>query len=308
MSYPKDAEYRASVGWYLDTGTMDAILAAENEGLASRKTLASKSTQLELIGKLHGDMFNQPRLLLNNVDLRVVLSLEKPAFYIMAADTDTSYIQMLDATMYVNHVTLSPKMMLYNEQMLARNITAKYHYQRCEIKTYTIAPGSRTLSLDNLVIGQLPNLLIFGMVDNDAYTGKRSLNPFNFKHNHMSTCQLMVNGVSTPAEPLKFDFYNEPPRCARAYNYLFRNLNMWSDGGHQVTQKFFVKGSFLLAFDLTADASYNTSSCGNLINTGVVRLEATFDKDLTKTVTCMVYAVYDATLEIDKNRNIITNF
>jgi hypothetical protein len=67
----------------------------------------------------------------------------------------------------------------------------------------------------------------------------------------------------------------------------------------------FGHGYFMLVFDLTPDNSGNEDyiSLG-----GVVRKEAKFERELEKTVTCLLFAEYDASIEIDKDRNIITNF
>lgn len=69
----------------------------------------------------------------------------------------------------------------------------------------------------------------------------------------------------------------------------------------------FKNGYFPLAFDLTSDMS-STLSCNSLMNQGSLRLEARFGEALKTTKTCLVYLEYDTTLEIDKNRNIVTNY
>lgn len=220
------------VGWTLDKGKIDSIVDKENTGLDTRKALFGKCGVVELMGKIHADMFNQHKLLMNNVDLRVVLSLEKPEFYIMEADTGTSFVKFLDATLYVNHVTVSPPV---HQNVLQRR-NAVYPYKRVEVKSYTVSPNSFNLSLDNVIIGQLPNLLIFGMVDNDAYSGKRSKNPFNFQHYNISQFNLSVNGAQIPAQPLQFDYTKTPPVSAREYNTLFTGTNIHHfDKAHQIT-------------------------------------------------------------------------
>lgn len=63
----------------------------------------------------------------------------------------------------------------------------------------------------------------------------------------------------------------------------------------------------MLGFDLTNDNSY-TNACSNLLNQGSIRIEARFATELAKTVTCLVYCEFDASIEIDKNRNVFTSF
>lgn len=279
-----------------------------NLGMVKRQTLFAESARVEMMGKIHGDMLNQPKLLLNNVDLRVVLTLEKPDFYMMAdKDDDTCHIVIEDASMFMNHVTINPQILIAHETMLQKH-RAIYPYQRVEVKSYTV-PSSTTISLDNVVIGQLPNLLVFGMVDNDAFTGKRSKNGFNFKHNDIEQFNLIINGVQHPNTPIQFDYTNpKHPISTRGYNTLFKGTGIhFSDKGHQVTKEFFDNGCFLLAFDLSADVSNNGASCMNLLNQGTVRIEVRFAKPLPTSITCLVYTSYDASIEIDKNRNVYTS-
>lgn len=314
LNYGKDAAttHLESVGWYLDQEEMDAIEAVRpnnlNEGYIKRAELFSKSNVVELMGKIHGDMFNQDKFLINGVDLRVTLSLEKPDFYLHSKNDDSSpRIKIIEATMYMNHVTVNPNILFAHENVLQR-ANAVYPYKRVEVKSYTVPANTSTLSLDNVVIGQLPNLLIFGMVDNDAYTGRRTKNPYNFKHNNITRFNLSVNGVQVPNQPIEFDYSQEKPLSTRGYNTLFKGTGIhYFDKGHQISKKFFDDGCFLLAFDLTADNSYATS-CGNLLNQGIVRIEGRFRETLKNSVTCIVYTEYDGKIEVDKNRDIYPSF
>lgn len=317
LNYGKDAAstHLESVGWYLDEKDMEVVESGAggkpaelNEGYIKRADLFSKSNVVELMGKIHGDKFNQDKLLINGVDLRVVLSLEKPEFYLFSRDDDDSpRIKIVEATMYMNHVTVNPNILLAHESVLQRS-NAVYPYKRVEVKSYTLPANTFTLSLDNIVIGQLPNLLIFGMVDNDAYTGRRTKNSYNFKHNNITRFNLSVNGVQMPNQPIEFDFSKNKPISTRGYITLFKGTGIhYFDRGHQISKNFFDNGCFLLAFDLTTDHSYNTS-CGNMLNQGTVRIEGRFKEALNTTVTCIIYAEYDGSIEIDKDRNVYTSF
>lgn len=310
LNYGNDAAttHLESSGWIIDTaGQLDSLKEKENVGLDKRKKMFEKSCTVELIGKIHADMLNQSKLLLNNVDLRIVLSLEKSDFYILEADDKKSRAVIVEATMFMNHVTVNPGILLSHETVL-RQRNAHYPYKRVEVKSYTIPAKNMSLSLDNVVIGQLPNFIVFCMVDNDSYTGKREKNPFNFKHNNISNFYLTVNGVQLPMQPLTFDYSTDAIVSTRGYSTLFRGTGIhWFDKGHQITKQFYDNGCFMLAFDLTTDQSYS-SQCANLLNQGTIRIEGRFAKELPNTLTCLVYSEYDASIEIDKNRNVFTSF
>lgn len=335
INYGNDSSstHLESIGWSLDKGKVEAQ-SADNPGFLDRQIKMAGSKTIEFFGPLYMDLCNQNRLLLNNVDVRIVLTLQNPGFYILEPEKGTSLIKIENCQLFMNHIQLNPHTLLSNEMRLSKQM-AVYPYQRVEVKTHTIPNGGRTLSIDNVIIGifsfyfftqlvfslyfknlqfytpagQLPNLLLFAMVDNDSFTGaSRLLNPFNLKHNNISSFQLLVNGMPVPATPLDFDYSQDPPISTRGYQTLFRGTGIhYFDRGHQITKKYFDNGCFLVAIDLTADHSQD-SLCVNPSNSGTIRIEAQFKEPLPKTTTCIVYTSYDSILKIDKQRNIYTQF
>lgn len=310
LSYGGDSvnTHLSSCGWLLDSGNFDSI---DNDGMKKRANWIKKGRQVELYGKVHADLFNQSKLLLNNVDLKVVFNMEKSSFYMMTEGNDVSEgegktpsIRLYSATLYMKHVTINPDILKAHHIALMRQ-PATYHYKRVEVKPFTIYPGNQSLSLDNVVIGQLPNLVIFGMVDSKAYNGSTNKNPYNFKHYKIQRLNLSVNSVQIPTQALEFNFDEKNGNLSsRGYQTLFSGLGIhYHDKGHQVTKELFDKGAFLTAFDLTADQCYN-SHYDNLLNQGNLRIEGRFETALTDAVTCLVYCEYDSSIHIDKNRNI----
>lgn len=295
-------------GWQIDSGVIHSIEAGKNIGLDKRKEMFGKSGEVELISRLHCDMFNQHKYLINGVDLRVILTLESPNFYVMAEDTDTSSIKILDATLYVPHLTVNPQILLAHHQILQKGRNVVYPYQRVEVKSYSISPGGQTMSIDNVILGNLPNLLLFAMTDHRGYSGKRSLNPFNLTHNDIQSFCLRVNGIQHPANPVEFDFTDpENPISSRGFELLIKETQIF-ERAHQIHRKTFNKGFFMLATDLTAGHSYNNGNCHNPLRQSTVSIEAKFAKALSSTITVLVYAEYDAMIEIDKDRNVYTSF
>lgn len=290
-------------GWMLDKPN---IAKFDNNGSKERQKLYQNSNVVELMGKLHLDMFNQPTLLINNVDIRILLTLEKPDFYFFADDSDESQLKILEATLFMRHVTINPSVLLAHNAVLEKT-NAKYNYKRVEVKSFTIPQNSSSILLDNVFIGQLPNSIIFCMTENIGYSGKRSKNPYNFKHFDISQFVLNVNGVQIPNSAIETSFSEENSCYTRAYSTLFSGTGIYhNDKGHQITKSMFSNGFFMLAFDLTPDASGN-EVCQGLLNQGTVRIEARLSKPLPSTLTAIVYGEFDASLQIDKNRNIFTN-
>lgn len=313
LSYGSEAAdiHLEGSGWILDTaGQMDVHDEKKNTGLDRRKALFAKSNTVELIGRIHGDLFNQPKFLINGVDLRIIFTLEKPEFYVLSnVEADTSCIEIQEATLYMNHVTINPNILIAHQAVLSKQ-PATYPYKRVEVKSYTVAPGSLTMSIDNAVVGQLPNLMLIGFVENTSYSGSRKLNPYNFQHCNVSSFYLVINGIQVPSQAIDFDYTNkDAPISMRGFESLFRGTNLHQmDRTHQVRKASFDAGYFLLAFDLTPDKSYSRQDCLHVLNQGIVRLEARFAQAIPKTLSVIVYTEYDATLEIDRDRNVYTSF
>lgn len=308
MNYGSDSSstHLETIGWDLDSGKVDA-LTADNPSYLSRQRKLAESKIIEYFGPLHIDLASQSKLLLNNIDLRIVMTLQNPSFYILEPEGGTSRVKILNAQLFMNHVHLNPHSLLANEMRLTKQM-ALFPHQRIELRTHTIPAGGLNISIDNLIIGQLPNFLLFSMVDNDAYSGNITLNPFNFKHNNISSFQLIVNGLPVPLTPLDFDYSQTPPISTRGYQTLFRGTGIhYFDRGHQISKTYFDNGCFLLAFDLSVDQNQD-GACVNPSNQGTIRIEARFREALPKTVTCIIYASYDGVLKIDKQRNIYTQF
>ena len=304
LNYGNDASktHLEMCGWIPDSKANNPVTALDGLKVRLEKTKTGKI--LEVVGKLHADMLNQELLLLNNVDVRINISLNKPDFYFISNDpTNTGVLKIVSASLSMNHVTVNPNVLVAHHKILEKT-NARYPYKRVETKTFTVSPKGNILSLENVVLGQLPTRLVFGMVDTDSYTCKRNKNPFNFKHNKISLFALFVNGNQIPHEPIEMDFTNNNI-IARAYSTLFQsNGILHANEGNSITMDQFVYGHTILAFDLTPDLSGN-SSCKSLLDQGTLRIEARFDEAVTNTISCIVFLEYDALLEIDKNRNII---
>ncbi len=287
----------------LDAENSHLKICGWNKILEQRKELIKNSSIIELYGKLHADMLNQPLLLLNNVKLRITLTLNKPEFYFISNSAkDDSKLKILESCLYVKHCTINPNILVAHHKILQRT-NAKYHYKRCEIKSFTVSKGN-SISLDNIIIGQLPTSLIFLMVDNDAYNGNKTKNPFEFKHYNLSSFALFVNGTPIPNEMINVNMKNGSQH-ARAYATIFSATGIANTPhGNLISFDDYKTDSFLIAHDLTPDLS-GIDSMSSLTHQGNIRVEARFDKALTSTITCLIFLEYDSTLEIDKNRNVI---
>jgi len=66
---------------------------------------------------------------------------------------------------------------------------------------FTISAGSKSLSIDNAVLGPTPKRLFVTMVKYTAFIGLLNTKPYKFQH-YISDFSLFVNGKHFPNEGL----------------------------------------------------------------------------------------------------------
>ncbi len=229
--------------WYQDTaGHHDSLDGDQNLGLAWRRSRTKLSREFEMMGPLHLDICNTDRLLLNNVTLRIKLTRSRDAFALMSTK-GTEKIKLLDFKLFIRRVNVSPSVLLAHAQALEKS-PAKYPVNRVDIKTVTITQGLHSKTVDNLFMNQLPQRVIIGFVDNRAYNGDYTRNPFNFQHFNLNYLQLNVDGQPVPSQPLTPDFSKD--LYMECYNTLFTGTGIhWKDEGNGISWQDYAKGNTL---------------------------------------------------------------
>lgn len=308
LNYGTDASgtHLVSSFWFLDSATADGSLAAdkENIGYSTRLSYLKDSQTIELYGRLHADLFNSDRMLINGVDMNIKLTRATEAFYLLSPSDDVKLrIKILDATLFLTQAELKPPLLLAHANVLGMKKKAHYPITHTQIKTFTSGAGTQQVSIDNAFLGPVPERLLIAFVKNTAFVGSASTNPFQFHHYDMAYLVLYVNGVQYPAEALTMDC-SSPFGATRAYETLFSSTGIHHDDrGHMITMDMFTKGFFILGFDLTPDREADEGHI-SLPRQGNVRLEARFKKALPEPVTCILYAEFPGHVEIDNSRNV----
>lgn len=292
--------------WYSDAaGKFEELSGNDNPGAISRILRFGGHDPVDMIGRLHSDVFNQEKFLLNGVELRLRLVKSRDAFCLMEAN-DLHKTDIMDVTLLVRRVKISPGILLAHAQTLAKS-TAKYPMTRVEVKSMTIHAGVQAETLDNVFLGQLPKRIIIGFVDNKAYNGDKKYNPFNFANFGLNYLSLYVEGTQYPSKPLQPNFTKK--LYADSYNTLFTGTGIhFLNEGNTISREDYHSGYCLTAFDLTPDLSASDNAHWNLIKHGSVRIETRFAEALTTTINCIVYAEFDNVIEIDAMRQVITDF
>ena len=301
LSYGPAAKesYLTAAMWYKDTAKHmeDHQL---NKGFKSRQEWSLGSKQVVMIGRPHLDLCFQDRLMLNGVDIKMRLVRSKDAFSLMGEGK----VKIEDVALFVRKVKVDPSVQLDHIRGLER-MSAKYPLCRVETKVFSVPKHNMMANQENLFLGQLPNRMVIGMVENTAFNGDKDKNPYNFKHFDVNYLALHVDGKQIPAKPLtpKFD----DKLCTRSYASLFTGTGfMGHDRGNQISRDEYADGFTLFAFDLTPDL--DEGGHFHLVKQGNLRLELHFATQLPETINVIVYAEFDNVIEVDKARNVLFDY
>ena len=287
---------------HMDSTTVDG----GNTGLDERRRHISESRVVEMMGRLHVDLFLQDRFLLNGVNVKIRLVRSKDAFSLMADGQNPDYkVQIVDAVLFARKAVLSPTVQMAHIKALekrdsqvsdtTRGLQGLLHSTRCNV-SHTREPVPRDAAeTTHLVVHRQRRLQ------------RRILlkKTFNAKNNAINFLAIYVDGRQVPAKPLQPNF--ETGSYIRSYVNLFSATGKQAqDEGNELSRDDFGKGYTLFGFDLTPDGC--DGGCFHLTRKGNLRIEMHFATALEHTVNIVVYGEFDGVLEIDKGRNIIYNY
>jgi hypothetical protein len=134
--------------WYKDTPVHQDKRTTDNKGFTSRKALTAQSKSVQMMGKLHLDLFCQEKYLLNHVNLKTKLRRSRDVYALMA-DVDNYEIKIKDLALFVRNVQLSLGVRMGHVKTL-ENISCKYPIRRIKVKV--VSPWQYELHLDLVVI------------------------------------------------------------------------------------------------------------------------------------------------------------
>ena len=261
-------------------------------------------------GRLHLDLFHQPRLILSGCNIKLKLFRNNVEFVVkkQAADGIQLSIQFDEIYLNVRRVKLSPHEHLHIENTLSK-VSAKYPITKVEVKTFTINSGISSLMLNNIVSGKLPNRIIYGLTGHTNFTGSYITSNFTFNHYNVKNTALYINGslYNQPIECAYSDNTLEISRHVKAYYSLFHELSDASDLV-DIDYKEFKDSCCLYSVDITQDRCTDLTRHLNPIRNGNCSINFEFGRRLQNPLTVVVYLEFSGLIQLDKARQVYTDF
>ena len=310
LSYGKDAKqsHLQAAMWYADTAAhFDKVEGDNNVGAKLRKARTAESRVVDMVGRLHSDLFHQSKFLLNHLDVRVKLTRSKDPFvlheHVTAGNEPVGYkLQLVDAGLFVRKVTVNPAIVLAHEKTLMQH-NAKYPLTKTVMRIYTAPAGSMNFSVDNMFLDHLPTRLVLGFVKAKTYNGDYTENPFLFLNCHVTSLCLHHQGKQIPSRGLQPNFTAH--QYTRSYMTLFNATNTaWSDASCGVSWSDYPAGYTLWCFDLTNSLSHAPEAT-EVTRAGPLRFECKFEKALEEAHNLIVYAEFQSHIQISRSREVL---
>ena len=310
LTYSPDVKKTQMTGsmYYKDTANnFNKINGTDNKGMVSRKQLISKSAEVELVGRIHSDIFHQPKYLLSYLDLRLKLVRSKEAFLLLTPENEQGEhtqhkVIITDASFFVRKIKVSPIVSLAHAKVLEKN-NAIYPITKSVMRVFHAATNSYFFQEDNLFLDRIPNKIIIGMVRSEAFNGHRGYNPFEFLHLNLNFLSLFHQGQMIPAKGFQPNFNTN--KFTTEYMALFNATNAaWGNESCGVTLDDFKGGYALYCVDLTPSLAHPISVLEPQ-KSGPIRLEARFESPLEFPISIILYAQFDGHIEITKSREVV---
>jgi hypothetical protein len=138
-----------------------------NDGYDRNKELFAESKYVELISKVNADLFNQPLLLLNAVEMDVELMPASQEFLLLQTNADEYQLEIVSCKLYLKFCELHDSLS-FNSQLSKEPV--KYSVRKSEIRSLIIVEG-RTEYHAHLHSETVPRRITVCMTNVNNFTG-----------------------------------------------------------------------------------------------------------------------------------------
>lgn len=278
-----------------------------NPGHTGRKNW-TKHGLVDFEGPLHCDVAQQEKAILNGVQITIKLFQHDDSFRLFHVNGEGYRMELDDAVLKVCNIKVNPSVTVAQNEVLTKT-PAVYPLWRSDIKTFSVAKGSFTFSVDDIFHGLVPARLFVALVSSSAYSGNFAKNPFNFWHYHLNYLELAVDGNSVPTVAFQPNYQDDPVNAGRVVpnGYIHEFASAFSSRypqaeGNWIKRDEFPGGYCMYVFDVKPGVDDNLFC---MQQSGHTRLNARFIKELPEPVTVIAYGLFASEFKIDQVRNVI---
>ena len=302
-------------GWYHDTAAHFEAKGDTNAGFIKRKHLvvaANAQTAAPVVTvcfRPYLGIFQQRRLLLSDMSLRLSLTRAKPEFVLISqAAVAGARIRITSAKWFVKRVELTPAAGNFVIEMLSKE-RALYPIDRVLFYQQQVA-GVSQWKLKDIWSGPMPSHVIVAIVSATSFAGHSTQNPYNFPNYGLTKIQLTAGSREIPKTAFEPVFNGTDVAGANVFRELLATLELggksWGSEGNLLDIASYVAGQSIYAFDLTADGS--SGAHWSLTHRGAITISGSFAEAPGHAVTVIAIGMVSSVIEIGADRSITTDF
>ena len=254
----------------------------------------------DVITKLKSDIFQQNKVLVPNLSLKLVFWFANPSFYLMSPDVETNYaLEVVKTHLIVHYVDASPGLTESVNSLLSSSAIAKYYLQYSRLKTYMVSKGDGSFTITDLFnSSSILSEILFVLVKETSFRGSFTKNPYFFQNAKITSITSYIDEEMQPFNtPLLVNF--EDDCYSEVYNCLYEETAHRIHGEEMnktlITPEDFKSGMsiFRLVF-----SSVDRNILQPCQRSGKLSLELRFSQGVREPYVLLVYAKFPATLEI----------
>ncbi len=289
--------------YYKDVSPMDSTDMSGvgiNSGLVSRYEYTSGGKEVEIEVPVGTDLWSISSYIPVGVELFVRLHLQDPTYVLMYGSPTERYkyqITMCNLKMY--GLTLSTQALAKHTALLGKQ-RAMIHFNRSEIKTFTIPPGVMTWDQSGIFTNHVPFEIVVCFVESTAASGDVKKNPYNFKHHNINYLSIKIDNYERKTFQPNFANFH----CVAEYNALYDREDPNIPVGNVIKRHEFHKGYAIFRY-VIAPASYERLSRSKTGETSLsMRLSSSVVAD---GLICIIYGRFHDYFMLDKDKKVISS-
>lgn len=181
---------------------------------------------------------------------------------------------------------------------LQKGLSPIFHFNKAEIKNFSVGKDSLGCVSDTLISGNLPSFIIVMLLETDAVNGSVSKNIFDIKHHGLSSISAVVDTETNVQRVINVDF--EKGKVLSAYLPLLEKLTEL-DCANYISLEDFKRNTTLFYFNITpliVPGYLYPSRVGSL------KLDLKFSTATANPLTVLTYANFQNVMTFDTNKNV----
>jgi len=262
---------------------------------------------MELLGRLHLDLTFQELAIVGGCTIKIRLIPNDASFFLQWPDEHRPKVEFERVSLFATVALATPT--LLEKHLKAWNTSpVKYFFTRPDVKTHSLAFGTRDYNINNFIFGQLPRRILMFIVANENYNGTKDTDPFDIVHCNLNHISISINGMIHPEHVYEPDF--DDGMYTIPYIGLYRTLNQNDTDCYYVCSKAQFAQHPIFAFQLSADLSNGSALGGHLspIQNGVLNINLRFKGPLMGVYSLIAYCEFDNCIQIDNNGTVATDY